>query len=435
MSHVDDGLIHAWLDGALRPGDPERVALEAHLSECDECRARVDAERRIRDRATEVLRAAAPDAVRVEPFEPMIAARLAALAAAEAAAASAAEPETVPGRVESTTPIAEAPSRRRRRYVPLAWAASLALAVSAGWFARAYLPEPVMQEGTETLARDAALEGDAVQPPAASLEAPAGPPAPAGAQRVAGGEAAVPGARSTARRDDEAGRMTTGGLAAAKTEEETRAANQAVAGQVRRPTEETKRLADAMVLDTARAQEAMQKAAAPPAAAFAVTEVGADAAVTAALATYRTAGWETVTEAEATARLGKAPSRIEGVAIDSLQAVRHEGVWLIRVLQPIGPGASAEILQWPEALNLEAVVVTGAVAGEQRNAAARRVVSADSVARLRERQAAVSALVAPRPAAPVSDRPALQLRSPGFRLLLRADVGADSLSALAARIR
>jgi len=105
------------------------------------------------------------------------------------------------------------------------------------------------------------------------------------------------------------------------------------------------------------------------------------------------------------------------------------------VLQPIGPGVSAEILQWPEALNLEAVVVTGAVAGEQRNAAARRVVSADSVARLRERQAAVSALVAPRPAAPVSDRPALQLRSPGFRLLLRADVGADSLSALAARIR
>jgi hypothetical protein len=167
-----------------------------------------------------------------------------------------------------------------------------------------------------------------------------------------------------------------------------------------------------------------------------VTGVGADAAVTAALATYRTAGWETVTEAEATARLGKAPARIEGVAIDSLQAVRHDGVWMIRVLQPIGPGVSAEILQWPETLNLESLVVTGAVAGEQRNAVDRRVVSADSIARLRERQAAASALAAPRPAAaPVSDRPALQLRSLGFRLLLRADVGADSLSALAARIR
>ena len=39
MQHLDEGTIHAWLDGELPPA--EREAAEAHVASCDECRAAV----------------------------------------------------------------------------------------------------------------------------------------------------------------------------------------------------------------------------------------------------------------------------------------------------------------------------------------------------------------------------------------------------------
>ncbi|MEO6209722.1 MAG: zf-HC2 domain-containing protein [Gemmatimonadaceae bacterium] len=39
MQHLDEGMIHAWLDGELSPA--EREAAEAHLATCDECKAAV----------------------------------------------------------------------------------------------------------------------------------------------------------------------------------------------------------------------------------------------------------------------------------------------------------------------------------------------------------------------------------------------------------
>ena len=39
MQHLDEGTIHAWLDGELPPA--ERAAAEAHLATCDECKAAV----------------------------------------------------------------------------------------------------------------------------------------------------------------------------------------------------------------------------------------------------------------------------------------------------------------------------------------------------------------------------------------------------------
>jgi len=39
MQHLDEGTIHAWLDGELPPA--EREAAEAHAASCDECRAAV----------------------------------------------------------------------------------------------------------------------------------------------------------------------------------------------------------------------------------------------------------------------------------------------------------------------------------------------------------------------------------------------------------
>ncbi len=65
MRHPDEGTIHAWLDGALRAD--EARALEAHVAECERCRAAVAEARGLVAGASRIL--AALDAVptRVAP--------------------------------------------------------------------------------------------------------------------------------------------------------------------------------------------------------------------------------------------------------------------------------------------------------------------------------------------------------------------------------
>jgi len=58
MSHVDEGTLHAYLDGELSP--PERAALEVHLAQCAPCSARLAEERSLIERASAVLGAARP---------------------------------------------------------------------------------------------------------------------------------------------------------------------------------------------------------------------------------------------------------------------------------------------------------------------------------------------------------------------------------------
>ncbi|MGH7338052.1 MAG: anti-sigma factor family protein, partial [Myxococcota bacterium] len=53
MSHVDEGTLHAYLDNALPPS--ERATLEAHLTGCASCRARLAEERALVARARELL--------------------------------------------------------------------------------------------------------------------------------------------------------------------------------------------------------------------------------------------------------------------------------------------------------------------------------------------------------------------------------------------
>src|SRR5207244_2498041 len=49
MSHVDDGTLHAYLDGELSPAEVQGV--EAHLAQCPACRGRLDEERALITRA------------------------------------------------------------------------------------------------------------------------------------------------------------------------------------------------------------------------------------------------------------------------------------------------------------------------------------------------------------------------------------------------
>jgi len=101
MSHVDEGMLHAYLDGELPSA--ERTALEAHLADCASCRANLTEERALRERASAVLGSARP----VErPAPPMEQLRR--------------EPKRSAWRV-------------RRSF---AWAASIALALAFGYYLR-----------------------------------------------------------------------------------------------------------------------------------------------------------------------------------------------------------------------------------------------------------------------------------------------------------
>src|SRR6266513_2836900 len=100
MPHVDEGTLHAYLDGELSP--PERAAVEAHVAQCPPCRTRLAEERALLDRATSLLGLARP-------------------------------PE------RAAPPLSQLQPAKRRFWevrAPLAWAASIALALGVGYYAR-----------------------------------------------------------------------------------------------------------------------------------------------------------------------------------------------------------------------------------------------------------------------------------------------------------
>ena len=105
MSHVDEGLLHAYLDGALDDlpaAEAQRV--RSHLAGCDVCRERLQEERAVRDEASRVLGRALPDL----------------------------------GELPSLEDLRSRAGRRSRgaRLERLAWAASVVLALGTGWMLR-----------------------------------------------------------------------------------------------------------------------------------------------------------------------------------------------------------------------------------------------------------------------------------------------------------
>jgi len=98
MSHVDDGMLHAYLDGELAPVDARGV--DAHVAQCPDCRRRLDEERALIARAAELLALATPPDRQVPPFR----------------AGDVKAPARVWWRVR----------------LPLAWAATVALALGIG---------------------------------------------------------------------------------------------------------------------------------------------------------------------------------------------------------------------------------------------------------------------------------------------------------------
>ena len=159
MSHVDDGMLHAYLDGELAPADARGV--DAHMAQCPDCRRRLDEERALIARAAELLALATPPDRQVPPFRA--------------------------GDVKAPTRV------WWRVRLPLAWAATVALALGIGsYLGREAAPPRLAETATDSAAarpgslarRESRPEArGTVRTPRAVTSAPAAvSPAPGGAR-------------------------------------------------------------------------------------------------------------------------------------------------------------------------------------------------------------------------------------------------------------
>jgi hypothetical protein len=129
MSHVNDGELHAYLDGALQDMDRERAEdVGTHLRLCVDCRARLEDARQIREQAGAILASVAPP-VEMPPFEEIKAAAAARLG--DGTDGEERWTATVP-----TRPVLRRASWALGRMAGLAWAASVAFALAVGWQGR-----------------------------------------------------------------------------------------------------------------------------------------------------------------------------------------------------------------------------------------------------------------------------------------------------------
>lgn len=356
MSHVDEGRLHAWLDGAYEEpalAEEGREVAE-HLATCASCRAALERERALRERAGGVLRAASPE-VGAPAWEEVLARR------------QAATPATSP----------------RRRRIPVAWAASVVLAVGAGWIAsRELMREPAGRTQAES---DAMMVEQGAAPSVAD-------PMTAVRQRATDGDA---GAGAPARGE-------AGGVAS-QAGQRLRDATEADRPQAMPFSLESRREAAAPALAERKAMEGEELAI--------VSVPGAEL-----LRDYDRAvlgdAWQDTTAAAATDVLGRVPAALEGASVESVQVAQSEQGRAVRVVQRLDPFTLLELVQRREpeaeaalgrAANLEAAPTPDSLF----------VLAADP-----DRGAAV-----------------VSLRRGDITLLLRAPVSVDSLRALAARIR
>jgi putative zinc finger protein len=147
MPHVDEGQLHALLDGAY--DEREARSIQEHIAACAECTARLENEQAVRARASAILAGAQPMRLGTPPFEVVI------------EKANTARPAR-----------ARIPAATR-----LAWAASLVLALGLGWFSSALrLAYRRDVEQTAPATRVQSLDAPAPAPPAAP--SPSAAPAP-----------------------------------------------------------------------------------------------------------------------------------------------------------------------------------------------------------------------------------------------------------------
>ncbi len=308
MQHLDDGLLAAILDG--------QADGQEHAATCPECRARLDAMRAVRERAQAILRSGAPGGTRAS-FQDVLRRRH----------------------------QAGTDARRLANLRPLAWAATVVLALGLGWYARELSLRPRPAAG---------LVGEAAQRPTPAAE-PAGQAAPRPASPR-------PARTPPVLRDQPAMPSPAGAAVPAPVP----AAAAAPAVTVADRNELKKKEADVATVTTAA------KAAAP---------AGAGARPPAALDESRAAGvpapaavpaqaWETTSLAHATQVLGRAPLRLEGYEVASYAVRGNEaggGPAAVRVVQRLPAGGEVALVQ-EEAPGTDALSAVSGALRDRRDA-------------------------------------------------------------------
>jgi anti-sigma factor RsiW len=154
MRHVDEGQLHAYLDGVaddVEAGLTDR--LDAHFAQCDTCRARLAAARRVREQAHSLLARVSPANVHAPPFGSLGSNRAG----------------------EWNLPLWRV--RLSRRANAIGWAASLVLAAGLGWLAAGFRAEQLAERSAE-LERSAAAGADLRTASASPLAAAGSTPEP-----------------------------------------------------------------------------------------------------------------------------------------------------------------------------------------------------------------------------------------------------------------
>ncbi len=386
MSHIDEGQIHAYLDRQLEFAEAEaRERLEAHVSGCAQCTALLEQERSFHGRAAAVLQQSEPDLVEAPAFDDIVA--------------------------RATHRSQSASVRKLNRTRSLAWAASIAVAVTVGWYARFSVSGPLPNEQTlaelqqpqAALARNEAPRAEAV---ADADEAKTGvanalqptPTAPARERNEL--SSAV---QETARRGFREGAGVDSGA-------EREVERTLSAGRRDAPAERRQRLvADqlAAVADKAAQGDSIETVVAQ-AELRARRVVDQDRPAVTAFAFSDDEAWTDLTLQEAERRIGRRILIVEGLEILRVSIESVAANASVRVVQQLPSGDSLEIVQRPVA---EVDRVAGALQARaepvqtEEMAADARTVSTMSVVR------------------------------GGVLLILRAPVPHDSLQALTLRLR
>lgn len=127
MSHVDDGVLHALLDGQLDALGPDRAhSAREHVETCATCQERLEAERELRQHATALF----------ERHDPLEGVELPTLAALRREAAGDDAGSEGAGDKSAQMEAGRTPPRRRRAiptWVPVGWAATVILSLGVGY--------------------------------------------------------------------------------------------------------------------------------------------------------------------------------------------------------------------------------------------------------------------------------------------------------------
>jgi hypothetical protein len=178
MSHVPDGELTAYADGAYAPTDADAQRITAHLALCPDCRNRLEQAHALSARAAEILAVAAPAVMETPPFDEI---------------------------------RAHATARRAHSTFPLAWAATVILALGIGWFGRGALRNPDLEMAltrSEPRAKTQAEVVAAAPPPAPQSVPTESPQASYGAEARAGVRRAPQVAASGDGRDNASSRLS-----------------------------------------------------------------------------------------------------------------------------------------------------------------------------------------------------------------------------------